>query len=232
MMRNRFTSLVPGLALLLLMAAAPAMADSMAFSSLVPCTGIPATAACQPGNQNWGGNLGLAFTVNPPGGIDVTQVGVFDAAGDGLVGSITVGIYNFLTGILVPGTKYTFGPGTSQPLVNGYRMYSLPQSVMLAGGVEYQVVAVGFSSSDPNGNQRLYSGYIPPVVASGISYQGGYYDGNTSLDKPSIGPYLEGSPGSVFEAGTFAFTPEPTSIVLLFTVAGCVALILRRRLSA
>jgi hypothetical protein len=54
-------------------------------------TVIAYTDAASQGNQGWGGNLGMDFTVNVP--IAVTSLGVFNASGSGhITGFITVGI--------------------------------------------------------------------------------------------------------------------------------------------
>src|SRR5580704_19304529 len=56
----------------------------------------------QPGNQNYPASLGNDFTVNSP--IVVTSLGAFASGGAaGFAGTITVGIYNTTTTLLVAG---------------------------------------------------------------------------------------------------------------------------------
>lgn len=66
------------------------------------------------GNQNFPVNLGLDFSVNSP--IVVTSLGAFDANADGIVGPISVAIFNRTTGLQVgPSVTISAGnPGDSR----------------------------------------------------------------------------------------------------------------------
>jgi hypothetical protein len=89
---------------------------------------------------------------------------------------------------------------------------------MLTDGA-YQVVAVGFNSTDKNGN--LIVGSPGPTLngAGAITFTGATYDSNTTIDNPSTCVACQAAPSPQnhqFDAGTFIFTtPEPGSLLLV-----------------
>ena len=158
-------------------------------------------ASVQSGNQNYPGNLGLDFDVNQS--IVITSLGAFDSNADGFTGTVSVAIFNRNTGLQVgPSAAFT---GLNGTLVNGDRFLAVTPFVLPPGN--YSVVAVGYSNSDLNGNSTTGGLFVPSTESSGggaISFVGsGRYDGNTTLDFPSIVP--PGTPENVFLAGTFRF---------------------------
>ncbi len=182
------------------------------------------------GTQTYTGNLGMNFTVNQS--IVVDQLGVFNANGTGLVygGPISVGIFDSLGNLVTPivqfstGTTYTLAPGNFdiiQPIA----------SMELDPG-NYSIVAVGFGSSDPNGNTG--SGSSGPTLADGgglITFDGYSYDSSSTLDNPAFtNPAATGPVANQFDAGTFEYeaTPEPSTLLLFLPAAGL--FFLRRKL--
>ena len=104
------------------------------------------------GNQAWGGNLGLLFQVNSP--IVVTALGVFNASGSGTItGTINVVIYNTTTNTAV--TPVLTFHGHYTPAGLGFDVFQPITPVPLGVG-SYEIDAVGFSSTDLNGNRRLF----------------------------------------------------------------------------
>jgi hypothetical protein len=176
------------------------------------------------GSQNWPGNLGLDFTVNTP--IYVDSLGVYNQAGSGLVagGPISVAIYDssgdqITSAVFSNGSTYALSPG-------GYDLTQGIPGVVLGPG-NYSVVAVGFSSSDLNGNTNLSDpGPALNTDNGAITFTGARYDGNTTLDYPAADPSLA---STQFEAGTFGYdvTPEPETCLLF---AGALAMIGVKRL--
>jgi hypothetical protein len=171
------------------------------------------------GNQDFTGVLGMDFDVLTP--ITITALGAFDSDKNGIVGPISVGIFNRMTGSLV-GTSASFNNIVS----NGtYNLFNDIVDFVLDVG-SYSIVAVGFSSSDKNGNSS--DPYPPgdrrgPTMDTGgglISFVGGgrYGVSITSLTLPLI---TDLGPANRYDAGTFQFTaqfaaaPEPTSLALM-----------------
>ena len=74
-------------------------------------------AAGTVGNQNFGGALGIDFNVIS--GIEITELGVFDSASDGLANSLTATLYNRATQTAL--ATLTFTPGDPGTLTNGSR---------------------------------------------------------------------------------------------------------------
>ena len=99
-------------------------------------------------------------------------------------------------------------------LVGGFRYLDLSSAVTLGPGT-YQLDAVGFSSSDLNGNSTLSGFSVSPNSFGGVLAIDGYAYNDLTMLNP-----LSGNVASpvVFGAGNFSTTPlsvpEPPSIVL------------------
>lgn len=206
-----------------LMSTLPAFADTVAYSDP---TGQ--------GSQNWGGNLALTFQVNQT--IAVTQLGVFNANGTNALtvpGAITVGIYDNLGNLLV---STVFNAGTPYAQNNSDLMQSIAP-ITLGPGL-YQVDAVGFSSSNNNGNLNTGSPAGPTLNNGGgaLTFLGAAWDSSTTLDHPTTCVGCQSGPAITqqFDAGTFAFvvTPEPSSFVMFGTGLLSLGTMVRRRLLA
>jgi len=194
---------------------------------------IPFQDPAGQGTQAWGGNLALLFTVNSP--IQVTSLGVFNASGTGTIttGPITVGIYDLTTSTLVTSISFPTGSYTPQ----GFDVFQAVTPVVLSPG-SYEVDAVGFSSTDKNGNLNTGSSSGPSLNTLGghITFTGAAWDSSASLDFPATCPSCV--PGaqqnSQFDAGTFNATPIPEpgsfeSLGGLWVASGGLLLAIRRR---
>jgi hypothetical protein len=169
------------------------------------------------GNQNWGGNLALTFTVNSP--IIVDELGVFDSNySDGTLYSsrtysgtntdanslalncpktgpctttnISVGIYNTATNALVATAIFT-SSGTYTLVGND--LFQAITPVTLADGT-YAIDAVGFNRDNANGNIGLRSW-------SSIT--------NSDSGSPDTGPVLNNLDGALTFTGA-AWDSSPT----------------------
>ncbi len=198
--------------------------------------GAPAHPA---GIQNWQGNLGLDFTVDKT--ISVTALGAFDDGNPAnLVGTrhngVVVGIFNLSTSSLVAPTVL-LTPTSFGSQINGDAFAAVTPFTLGPGN--YSVVTL----NDPNYNSGLGGG--PTLVtlnngAGSINFNVptalSRYDAHLVFDLPGI--VANFMPVPRFAAGTFEYntvqTPEPTSLVLLFSslVAGGFGLYRRRHATA
>jgi hypothetical protein len=158
------------------------------------------------GTQNFSGNLALTFDVNSP--VTVDALGVFNALGNGVItGSIDVAIYDLATNSVVAGV--TIFPGT-YATHGGYDVFqALTTPVTLAAG-SYEVDAVGFGSSDLNGNLNTgsTSGPILNDLGGALTFTGAAWDYSATLDHPTNCSTCMAMPtqDSQFDAGTFEAT--------------------------
>jgi hypothetical protein len=184
-------------------------------------------ATNQPGNQQWAGTLGMDFHVNSP--IVVTALGVFDADGDGIAGTLLVAIFDSAT--MTPVTPILSFSGSDDPLVGGHRMRDLDEPVVLDVG-DYSVVVQGFSDSDRLGNQQCVGNpnpvcypdapFMPSTMDSNgdlITFTGvGRFSESTEFIFPTI-PQPQQTPFPLipneYLAGTFAFDDGAGSITLV-----------------
>ena len=221
-------------------AAAFFLSAGLASAEFVAYTGQPNPPSIPP-LQAWGGSLGMDFTVNSA--IDVDSMGVYNAAGNGVItGTLQVAIFvqnPDSSWSEVTGTYASFdsaSPGAPDLVNDGqYDLYKAITPVLLGPG-NYSVVAVGFSSQDPNGNSGYPGGVGATEDASGLlTYTGsGRFDaGQTdSLIFPTT---VDGGPANRYDAGTFEFsaaTPEPASFILIGTGLAAIAFGEKRRRAA
>jgi hypothetical protein len=165
---------------LLALATALAISPAALADSLSPVYVDPADQ----GIQNWGGNLANFFVVNTP--VTVIALGAFNADGSGTInGSITVGLYDVTTAAPAGQTATFSGSGYTKV---DNDLFQPITPVTLQPGL-YEVDAVGFSSSDLNGNQNNGSSHGPYLNTLGgaISFPYGYstYDNSPTLDYPT-----------------------------------------------
>lgn len=200
------------------LAAIPSFAD-------IAYVGVPGA-----GIQNWGGNLGMEFTVNSP--IIVFDMGVFNNNGGAtLAAPLSVEIFNVGTGNAVAGTLVNFVTGTPYLQIDSTDLFAPIAPVTLNPGITYEVVAVGFTSAQLNGNQGFAGSFgAQEGGAPYINYVGtAYYDDNGTLDLPGT---ADGGPANRYDAGTFNFTatPEPGFYgVLALGLAGLITAVRRRK---
>lgn len=205
-----------------LMVGQSARADVWAYTS--PNTGATPL-------QDWTGSLGLDFNVNTS--IYVNALGAFNPKGDGKVnsGPIQVGIFNRVTGVEVTptaifssGVTYTLSPG-------GFDITQSIAKTLLAPG-EYSIVAVGFSSFDPNGNVGNGTSPASTVNDGGglISFVGSARYNDSSNHQLVLPTNIDNNPFNRYDAGTFAYTPEPGFYgVMALGLSGLFVAVRRRR---
>jgi len=203
-----------------------AVAAALALAPSLFADGVAYGTVAGQGTQNFGGNLANFFTVNSA--LTVNELGAFNASGTGIItGTIEVGIFDVTTGATVATASATFNPGNYGP-AQGYFVYQAISPVALTVGDTYEVDAVGFSNSDPNGNMN--EGSVAPILNSfdgALTFLDGdstySFNTNLGLTTPSNGGTLDrGGPGdaddpALYDAGSFGVTPEPGSLFLLGT---------------
>lgn len=184
------------------------------------------------GNQSYGGTLGQFFHVDAPK-ITITGLGVYDSGQNGIIGSLSVKIWDEFGATVVP--TVVFGGGSPQgSLIGTYRFQSITPVVLPTG--KYLVGAWGFSGSDPNGNLNLPS---PPAIVGNTG--GGLVSYPNPPDMSYYSPY--DNPGGIFPttttgvisnfqfaAGNFQFAvPEPETYLLMGSLLGGVMLLAWKR---
>jgi len=112
------------------------------------------------GNQPYPGKVGHDFVIHRP--IAITRLGVFDSASDGLKSTLTCELWRRDTN----GTPAKFDddsgnallatvefePGEEAALAGAHRMRPLSEGELILKPGSYSVVAFGFGTLDPNGN--------------------------------------------------------------------------------
>ncbi|MBK8698862.1 MAG: HYR domain-containing protein [Saprospiraceae bacterium] len=163
------------------------------------CNVVAYSSAETAGNQPYTQRLGMSFTVNSP--VVISDLGAFDSDGDGLLSTIQVGIIRS-DGAVMAGPISLSGAG--DPLVNGHRMYAITPFILSPGS--YVIVAVGYGSSEMNGNTNL--GDLPVTTNNGgglLTFDGASY-GGAGFGLPTT---AEASPTTSYHAGTFRYSNLP-----------------------
>jgi hypothetical protein len=184
------------------------------------------------GNQSYTDYLGLDFDVNADH-IKITDLGFFDSNDDGVQGSgtISVSIYDRTDTSSALATQ-SFTIGDSGMLMNGFRFKSIPTLVLGSG--QYSILAIGFSSDDPNGNENVAD--IPLITDDGNgaltfvdSRFGTFFPPTTTVNSQFA---CNNHQEACFAAGSFKYTvPEPGTLALFgLSLAGLAAV--RRRKAA
>ncbi|MEO7514318.1 MAG: PEP-CTERM sorting domain-containing protein [Verrucomicrobiota bacterium] len=202
-----------------------ASADTPAFTS---------GGAAPPPPPSFTGTRGWSFFNGPNNPIAITQLGVFDIGGDGLVNSHQIGVWT-TDGVLL--ATATLPAGTSGSLVDNYRYVSispvtLPGGFMANGGY---IIAAQYSAGDvddPLTPTASGNGLAPGLALwSGGFPSHGWYGFGEGLPFPGqrTQPPMEGSGGAPFWEPNFQFiaVPEPSASLLL--APGLLYLFLRRR---
>ena len=204
-----------------------AWADTPAFTS-------GGSVATQP--PSFTGTKGWAFlNYSLINYMAVTQLGVFDYGGDGLVNSHAVGIWA-ANGTLLAST--TIPAGTIAPLVDGYRYMPITPVLIPPGAFPIRspftaLVAAAYAAGDADDQVTPYlGGYVSPVFVS--SYDGspsnGFYGLGTGLPFPGQhfgAPEGEYAPALLEVNFQFQVVPEPAVPLLL--APGLLYLFLRHR---
>jgi hypothetical protein len=196
---------------LLLVAATPARASSIAYT-VTNTTGQPL------GNPPF--TLGSEFSLNA--NITVVGVGIFDDSLDGLLNSYQVGIWNSGGTLLDSGTVPS---GTAGTLIGSFRYASIAPLNLLAGQ-NYWIGALYLNGNDPLIFPGSATGFTtdPAVTFVENGFRGGSslsFPNQTLGTQPAyFGPDFEFNPTSP--------VPEPASITLLL-LGSAVGLLRNRR---
>ncbi len=166
----------------------------------------------QTGNQAFTGSLGMDFDVLTGKSILVTDLGVFDSGGDGIVGTtLHAAIFNRDTQIKVTNIV-DFSTSSPGDLIGGSRFKDVADVTLGPG--HYSIVAWGYNDSEKNGN-LAYSGISASTMNDGgglISFVG------TSRYSLTAGVYpdtIGAGPENRYLAGTLEYTPTPSTMLLL-----------------
>lgn len=179
------------------------------------------------GNQNYGDNLGLDFTVNRA--ITVTSLGAFDSGADGISTNVEVALYNLDTSSFV--TSFVSFNGATATGGSAYAFKSIAPVTLAAGN--YSVIGRGFNSIDQNFNTNLSGQNNASPIAfnslfGALTNVGSRYGGGAN---PSAGSFFP--PVSAFGAGSFAaYVPEPATWGLLIAGFAMTGFAMRRRSGA
>jgi hypothetical protein len=168
-------------------------------------------------NQNYGGSLGLDFTVGSTP-ISIKALGAFDSgslanlAGHDTSSGVTVAIFNVATGLQV-GPSVAFTPATvGITTINGdaflavtpFTLASGTYSIVAANDVNYNTsgAANGTSTTNTGGGLISFTGRARYTGSNGFA-----------LVFPTI---IDTGPTNRYDAGTFQFTvPEPATLAIL-----------------
>ena len=158
------------------------------------------------GTRGWGFHPGLTTFA-------ITQLGVFDDGGDGLVNSHQIGLWSPEGTLLA---SATIPAGTEAPLIDGYRYVPISPVLMPPCCTFDFVVAAQYAAGDADDLVRP----LPAQFSSDVA-------GGAPIGRRGIGPGLpfpgqlpppcEGCPGERFWEPNFQYTviPEPSVWLLL-----------------
>lgn len=162
------------------------------------------------GQQGYPNVLGMDFDVVRP--ITITELGVFDSGGDGIVGTIYCEIWSRVgSGAnAVSGSKLamqSFSASDMGTLIGSSRHKSISPIVLAPGS--YTIVSYGYSDADRNGNYNLQNRtWYTDSGLGAISFGPARYSVAPSDNGNSIGSTLDTASTSVastFAAGTFKY---------------------------
>ena len=177
-------------------------------------------------------SLGLDFEVTFPH-ITITQLGVWDDNGNGLLSPHSLMIYD-LADPSAPLVRIDTLPGTGT-LLGGYRYFDLPTGLTLDMGTQFTMVVYYPSGNlDSNGN----SGPLPLSLGEPTPVFMG--DGYGMLSNIGLARYGNGlafpgmidtGPANRYHAGSFTYqpNPEPGTMILLSGALAAAGVWRRRR---
>jgi hypothetical protein len=183
------------------------------------------TPASTPGNQSWGGTLGLNFTVNRT--ITFNTLGTFDSGKDGISTYIAVAVFDANTGFFASPVAYF--EGTANPGGKAYVTKRVASFTLTPGN--YQLGAFGYNDIDRNYNAGFvglpgaitFNSFGGALTATGTSYAP---EGSGDLATiPDVGLTRYG-------AGTMGYVPEPATWAMLLGGFAMVGFAMRRRATA
>jgi hypothetical protein len=175
------------------------------------------------GQHTFNGVLGFRFQVGAAP-IEITSIGIFDHALDGLLSNMGATIAVPDVGTVFWSPTYR---GMGDRLVDGFRYFDLEAPLLLAAGTRFQIQAGIFGASDPyfyNGDVGGSSGTLAFDGRGLLSFEGSYFGGNGAGDIGPEQPPQWGAVNFAFRAAAPVSTvPEPSSLALVAT--GALALV-------
>ena len=177
------------------------------------------------GNQAYDKTVAMNFSVNTATTFNL--LGVFDAGSNGIIGPVSVGVYNATTQLFVsPVVTFTNFANSS-----AYATQRVTPFLLAAGN--YQLAAWGFSGTDNNYNSIFTANH--PTSAITFGSLGG------RLTATSVA-YSVGTPGDFatimeqsatrYGAGTLGIVPEPATWAMMLSGFGMIGFAMRRRNTA
>jgi len=161
-----------------------------------------------PGNQNFGGSLGMDFDIVNP--VIVHQLGCFDDNSDGLFLPITVRIFNRETQEVV--AEIFFNPddaGTQEredgQAIGGMRFLALTPPLTLPLGFQGTIEADGYGDMERNANRGAPAPWTIRDGGGSVAFVGTsrYGDAGSFPANPDQGPAAR------YGAGTFVYETTP-----------------------
>ena len=159
--------------------------------------------------------LGLDFEVTFDPGITISELGIWDDNGNGLLSPHSLLVYD-LADTSAPLTTIETLPGMGV-LRDGYRYFALPVGLDLAGGTQFSVVAYYPPTNlDSNGN----SGSTPPSLGEPApAFHGNGFVANIGNARYGRGLHfpdsLDTGPANRYHSTSFSYTPNPEPGTLL-----------------
>jgi len=228
---SRVTFCVMAVSVFTFVVGSAANADTPAFTSGGSTTVPPPSFE---GTRGWS-----FFNYSPGGDILISQLGVYDAGGDGLANSHQVGLWS-LDGTLLGSA--TVPAGTGGLLVDGYRYVSISPVTIPRATSNFDprtafIIAAQYSVGDPDDLVTPdYSRLAPGIGAWSGSWGGftdsiGWYGFGANLPFPNnrTPPASEGGIGPGFWEPNFQFGPVPEPSTWLLLGSGLLAVRLLRR---
>jgi hypothetical protein len=218
---------VAGLAVMALLATAPAMAALTTMN----------TARILTGNQTWV-SIGLEFDVLSP--IVVRELGVYDSAGNGIVGSatLTAQIWDSTTQTILASQDFTSADQGTFDATSNYLFKPLGTALTLQPG-RYAILGYGFDSSNPQHNSNMgglsatdsdiFNGGGLITHARDVWGHGTNVPGEFWINTYDTNPDFFGGPNMRFEAAA-PTVPAPAAILLAGIGTALVGALKRRSL--
>lgn len=164
-----------------------------------------------PGNQNYGGSLGMDFDVANP--VIIRQLGCFDDSSDGLFLPISVRVYNRDTEEVV--AELLFNPddaGTPEredgAPIGGMRFLPLADAVTLPMGFRGTIVADGYGDMERNANRGEPTPWTTRSGNSSLNFVGLSRYGTAG----SFPGTVDAGPAARYGAGTFIYETTPALV--------------------
>lgn len=215
-LKNRHPKTIASLAALLV------LASGSAHAAIIALLTTPGSGTLR---NDFSGSVGSTFTSISASTV-INRLGFYDAAGDGLAETHTVGLY------LWDGSSYqleasaTIPAGTGATLDGGYRWVSIADYTLSDLNSQYYLVMANTTNGgDAWGDYQTF----PTNLIGQLDARGWYStNGVTATFTPDGGVTNGfGGLGSTYYAGNIGYIPEPSAAALAGFAA--LGLVLRRR---